>query len=174
MTTAVGSVVCLLGAATLPLIRGDEAFREAGVRVAAVAFLALLAAIVVGWPSLVPVAVALVGGMYAAELAIEDAPLDVATPALAVALLLTAELAYWSLDEVYRSPGDPGEGLRRAALVALVGVAAAVVAALLLAFVDSVRARSLAVDVVGSIAAFAVLATVLVIARAQGRAGDSG
>ena len=157
----------------MPITRGDEPFRETAARVAAIAFLALVAAIVLAWSSLVPVSVALVGGIYAAELAIDDAPLDAATPALAVALLLTAELAYWSLDERQRIPGDPGEGLRRASFVALVGVASALVAALLLALVDAVRTRSLAVDVIGSVAAVAVLATVLLIARLQGRRGDS-
>jgi hypothetical protein len=170
----VASVACLLGAAAVPLARGDEAFREAGVRVAAVALLALVAAIVLGWASFVPIAVALVGGIYAAELAIADAPLDAATPGLAVVLLLSVELAYWSLDERYPIPGDPGEGLRRVAFLAVLGVAAAIAAAVLLVLVDAVRARSLAVDVVGSAAAVAVLLTVLLVARrTQNRAGDS-
>jgi hypothetical protein len=135
------------------------------------AFLALVAAIVLAWPSLVPVAVALVGGLYAAELAIADAPLDPATPVLAVALLLMAELAYWSLDERYRAPRDPGEGLRRVAFLALLGIVAALVAAVLLALVDEVRAHSLAFDVVGAIAAAAALLAVVVLARS---ARDTG
>jgi hypothetical protein len=155
------------------MIRGDEALREAGARVAAVALLALVAALVLGWPALVPVSVALVGGLYAAELAIDDEPLDAATPAVAVALLLSAELAYWSLDERSPVPADPGEGLRRAAFVAVTGVGAAVVAALLLALVDAVRTRSLAVDLVGAVAAAAVLVTVLLVARRQPRMGES-
>ena len=149
----------------MPITRGDEPFRETAARVAAIAFLALVAAIVLAWPSLVPVSVALVGGIYAAELAIDDAPLDAATPALAVALLLTAELAYWSLDERQRIPGDPGEGLRRASFVALIGVSAAVVAALLLALVDAARAHGLAVDLLGALAAVAALALVVAVSR---------
>jgi hypothetical protein len=152
------------------MVRGDESFREAGARVAAVACLVLVAALVLGWTSLVPVSVALVGGLYAAELAIDDAPLDAATTGVAAALLVAAELAYWSLDERYPIPGDPGDGLRRAAFVAVTGVGAAVVAALLLALVDAIRTRSLAVDLVGAVAAVAVLVTVLLAARAQGRA----
>jgi hypothetical protein len=152
------------------MVRGDESFRVAGARVAAVAFLVLVAALVLGWTSLVPVAVALVGGLYAAELAIDDAPLDAATTGMAVALLVAAELAYWSLDERYPIPGDPGDGLRRTAFVAVTGVGAAVVAALLLALVDAIRTRSLAVDLAGAVAAVAVLVTILLAARAQGRA----
>ncbi len=157
----------------MPVVRGDESFREAGVRVAAISFLALVGALVLGWPSLVPVSVALVGGLFAAELALDDAPLDTATPGVAVALLLSAELAYWSLDERSPVPGDPGEGLRRAAFVAMTCVGAAVVAALLLALVDVIQTRSLALDLVGAVAAVAVLVTILLAARVQGRASGS-
>jgi hypothetical protein len=163
--------VCLLGAAGVPITRGDESFRVAGVRVAAVAFLALVAAVVIGWSALVPISVALVGGIYAAELAIDDAPLDTATPAIAVLLLLACELAYWSLDETDPLRGEPGERLRRVAFVALLGIAAAAVGAVLLALADAVRAESLAVDLGGAVAAVAVLATVLLVA--QSHSGDS-
>jgi hypothetical protein len=148
----------------LPITRGDATFREAAVRIAAVAFLALVAAVVLGWSALVPVAAAIGGGLYAAELAIDDAPLDVAAPAVAAGLLLCTELAYWSLEERTRWRGEPGDGLRRAAFVALLGVAALLVAAVLLALVDAVRARGLALDVLGAIAAAAVLATIMVLA----------
>ena len=157
--------MCLLAVDAVPLARGDATFQAVGARVAAVAFLALVAALVLGWPSLVPVAVALAGGIYALELAIDDVPLDVAAPAVAVGLLLAAELAYWSLDERERAVGDPGEGLRRAAYAVLLGVATLVIAGVLLALVDGVRARGLALDLVGAVAAAAVLVTVLVTAR---------
>jgi hypothetical protein len=161
----VASIACLLTVAAVPLTRGDTEFQAAGARVAAVAFLVLVAALVHGWPSLVPVAVALAGGVYALELAIDDAPLDLATPAVAVGLLLAAELAYWSLDDREQAVGDPGDGLRRAAFVALLGVGALVVAGILLVLVDEVRARGLALDLVGAVAAVAVFVTVLVTAR---------
>jgi hypothetical protein len=147
------------------MARGDEAFRAAGARIAALAFVALVAAVVLGWSTLIPVALALVGGLYAAELAIDDAPLDAATPGVAVLLLLAAELAYWSLDERVPLPGDPGDGLRRVAVVTLLAVAAAAVAALLLALVDVVQAESLATDLIGAVAAVAVLTIVLALAR---------
>ena len=162
-----GSLLCLLAVAAVPLARGDATFQTAGARVAAVAFVALVAALVLGRPSLVPVAVALAGGVYALELAIDDAPLDVATPVVAVGLLLAAELAYWSLDERERAVAEPGEGLRRAAYAALLGVAALLVAGGLLALVDEVRARGLALDLVGAVAVVAVFATVLLTARRE-------
>jgi hypothetical protein len=148
----------------VPIARGDEAFDNASVRAAAIAFVILLAAIVNRWSPLVPVGVALVGGIYAAELAISDAPLDLAAPAIAVALFLAAELAYWSLDEGERIPGDPGDGLRRAAVVALLGVGAFLVSATLLVLADEIRARGLAIDLAGAAAAVAALATIVVLA----------
>jgi hypothetical protein len=148
------------------MARGDDTFQEAAVRVGAVAFLALVAGIVLAWPVFIPVAAALVGGIYAAELAIADAPLDVAAPAVAAGLFLSAELAYWSLDESARWRGEAGDSLRRAAFVALLAAAAFLVASLLLVLVDAVRARGVALDLVGAAAAAAAIAAVLVIARA--------
>jgi len=165
-------MVCLLAVATVPIARGDDTFQEFDVRVAAVAFVALLAALVQGWSWLVPAAIALAGGSYALELAIDDAPLDVAVPVVAVGLLLAAELAYWSLDERSRVPGDPGQGLRRAALVALGAMGALVVASALLALVDEVRGRGIALDLAGAVATVAVVVMVLATARDQSSSGS--
>ena len=125
----------------------------------------LLAAIVNEWSPLVPIAVAAAGGIYAVELALDDAPIDLAAPAIAVGLFLTAELAYWSLDESERIPGDPGDGLRRAAVVGLLGGAAFVVSSALLVLADGIRARGLALDIVGAAAAVAALAAIALLAR---------
>ena len=157
-------MACLLAVMTLPMARGDDEFRTAAVRIGAIAFLALVAGIVLAKPAFIPVAAALAGGVYAAELAIADAPLDIAAPAAAAGLFLCAELAYWSLDESTRWRGEDGDGLRRAAFVALMAGAALLVAALLLALADAVRARGLALDLVGALAAAAAIATVLVFA----------
>jgi hypothetical protein len=125
-----------------------------------------------GWTWLVPAAIAVVGGAYAVELAIDDAPVDLAAPAVAVGLLLSAELAYWSLDERARATGDAGQSLHRVALVAAGAAAAFVLASILLALVDEIRARGLALDVVGAIAAVAVVVTVVASARSQPRSGS--
>ena len=133
------------------------------------AALVLLAALVNGWPSLVPFAVVLAGGTYAGQLALDDAPLDAAAPTIAVGLLLSAELAYWSLDERERIPGEPGESLRRAVFVALLGLGAFLVGAALLALADIARAGGIALDLIGAAAAVAALATILVAARGERR-----
>ena len=162
-------MACLLAVLAVPMSRGSASFQEVGVRVGAVAFVALVAGVVLGWAPLIPLAAALAGGLYAAELAIADAPLDVAAPAVAAGLLLCTELGYWSLEERTRWLGEVGDGLRRVAFVALLGVAAFLVAAVLLAAVDAVRAQGLALDLLGAVAAAAALAIVLLVSRAPGR-----
>jgi hypothetical protein len=151
------------------MARGSDAVQSVGARVGAVALLALVAGIVLGWSPLVPLAAALAGGLYGAELAISDAPLDVAAAAVAAALLLAMELAYWSREERTRWRGDAGDGLRHAAVVSLLAAGAFVVCVVLLALVDAVRARGLALDLLGAIAAATVLAAVLIAARAPRR-----
>lgn len=146
------------------MARADGTFRLVAVRLAAVAALTLLAAVVNGWAPLVPVAVALAGGAYAGQLALDDAPLDVSAPAIAVGLLLAAELAYWSLDERQRIRGEAGESLRRVVFVAVLGVGAFVTGAVVLALADTVRGGGIALDLVGAAAAIAALATILVTA----------
>jgi len=131
-----------------------------------------VAAVVHGWAWLIPASITVVAGAYAAELAIDDARLDLAAPLVAVGLALAAELAYWSLDERTRTNGDPGEGLRRAALVALGAAVTLVLGAALLALADEVRARGLALDLVGVLAAVAVVVTVVVATRAQSSKGS--
>ena len=155
------------------MTRGGDAFQAFGIRIGAAAFLALVAGVVLGWSPLIPVSAALAGGLYGAELAIADAPLDAAAPGVAAALLLSTELAYWSGEERTRWLGDAGDGLRRAAVVALLGVVAFFVSAVLLALVDAVRARGLALDLLGAIAAVTVLATVLVAARGRQSGGGA-
>ena len=167
LATGVGSIACLVAVAVLPFTRGDDQFQGADLRIAAVAVVVLVAAVVHGWAWLIPPSITLVGGAYAAELAIDDATLDLAAPLVAVGLVLAAELAYWSLDERVRTTGDPGEGLRRAALVALGAAATLVLGAALLALVDEIRARGLALDLIGVLAAVAVVVTVVVAARDQ-------
>jgi hypothetical protein len=155
------------------MTRGGDDFQAVGTRVGAVAFLALVAGIVLGWSPLIPVAASLAGGLYGVELAISDAPLDAAAAGVAAALLLCTELAYWSREERTRWLGDAGDGLRHAAMVALLGAGAFFVSASLLALVDAVRARGLALDLLGAIAAVTVLATVLVAARRRQSSGGA-
>jgi hypothetical protein len=151
------------------MARGDDVLQAVGARLTGIAFLTLVAAVSLARPALVPVGPVLVGGLYGAELAIADAPLDVAAPAVAVGLLLTVELAYWSIEERVRWKGEAGDGLRRVAVVAMLAAAALVGSSALLAIVDAVRAQGLALDLLGATAAAAVLVTVILVARQPSR-----
>ena len=131
-----------------------------------------MSALVLGWPSLIPVSLLLLGGMYGAELAFDDPALDGASPFFAAGLLVTAELGYWSLEERGSVQADVGEGFRRAAFVALLALGALLVGSLLLVLTDGVRAGGLAVDLLGAGAAGAVL-LVVVVARRAGRRAET-
>jgi hypothetical protein len=124
---------------------------------------------VLEWVQLVPASVLLLGGLYAAELAVDDAPLDVATPLVALGLLLTAELAYWSVEEGAGARSERGELLRRLAVVSGLALGALLVAAVLLALVDVVRTEGLGADLIGAIAAAATLIAIALLARQQSR-----
>ena len=111
----------------------------------------------------------LLGGVYGMQLAVDDAPLDLAVAVFAGGVLVTAELAYWSLEEREKVKGEPGDGVQRLAFVGFLGVAAAVIATVLLGLVDTVRARGLAVDLLGAMAAAAVLLAVILAAGGRTR-----
>ncbi|HET8811577.1 MAG TPA: hypothetical protein VFM67_03170 [Gaiella sp.] len=116
----------------------------------------------------VPIPFVVVAGIYGAQLAVDDAPLDVVAPAFAAGLVMAVELAYWSLDTRDRVRGMAGDDLRRVAYVAALGVGALVASAVLLALADAIRARGLGVDVVGAVAAACALLAVVLFARGRG------
>jgi hypothetical protein len=143
----------------------NDAVLAAGWRILAFALLALVTALVLGWTMFVPVALGAVGGWYGLQLAVDDAPLDLAAPLVAAGLVVTAELAYWSLEERERVDGEPGQTLRRLAYLLAVALGTFVVAGLLLTLVDGVRAGGLAIDLLGAAAAATVLAAVVLLTR---------
>lgn len=136
---------------------------------AALGLLALVAALVLGWSSLVPVSLLLLGAAYAAQLLADDAALDAKAPIVAAGLLLVAELAYWSLEERDRVWSEPGDGLRRLGFVALLALLGLCVSGVVLAAADIARTGGLAVDLVGAAAAAAVLLVVALYARRPNR-----
>jgi hypothetical protein len=116
---------------------------------------AFLAVALVGrWPDVVPWAIALLGGQYAASLLLRDGGIDSLAPLYAALLLVTAELAYWGLE---MRPGLGGVARRLAALVGL-AVGAAGVGALLLGISEGGDGVGFALQVVGLGAAAGVLA----------------
>ncbi len=136
-----------------------------GVRLGALALLALVAALVLGWSVLIPLALGLLGAAYATHLGLDDPSLDATAPLFGAGLLLTAELAYWSLEERARVVSEPGEPLRRLGLLLVLAIVALGAGAGLLAVADLARAGGLALDLLGAAAAAAALFVFVVVAR---------
>ena len=134
-------------------------------RLGAVAFVALVAALVLGWSLLIPLSLVLLGAAYATHLGLDDPSLDASAPLFGAGLLLTAELAYWSLEELDRVASAPGESLRRFGLLVSLAFATLVAAAGLFAVADLARTGGLAIDVLGAAAAAATLVVVVLAAR---------
>jgi hypothetical protein len=148
-------------------VRAENAdLMAAGWRIAAFGLLALLAAIVLGWTAfLLPASLAALGGLYGLQLLVDDWSLDLAAPLVAVALIVIAELAYWSLEEREQVEEEPAAAFRRLAFLALLALGTFLGAAALLALVDAVRTVGLAVDLLGAAAAAAVLLAIVLSAR---------
>jgi hypothetical protein len=117
----------------------------------------------------VPASILVLGGMYATQLVVDDAVVDVSAAAVAAGLLVTAELAYWSLEERERVATEGGESARRLAYVAGLGAAAAVVSLALLTLADAFRAQGLAVDLLGILAAGAAVVGAWALVRDRRR-----
>jgi fucose 4-O-acetylase-like acetyltransferase len=165
-------VIGLGALAALPIARASESQQSLYLWLAALAIAALGVAVALGWSVLVPASLVIVSGVYAVQLTVDDAGLDASVAPFAAGLYLTAEFAYWSLEERAMLNGDPGEGLRRLAIVAMLGITAFVVAVVLVALADVVRARGLALDLLGAAAAASALLAVLLAARDGGRTGE--
>jgi hypothetical protein len=161
----VGAVACVVALAALPLTRASDNVLRFGLPISAVAVLVLLAALVLGWPRLLPASLVVLGAVYALYLSVDDVALDSLASLFAAGLLVTAELGYWSLEEREDVHVGPGEQLRRLAVVAGLGLAALVTSAALLALADAVDAGGLAVDLLGAAAAAAALLIVVLFAR---------
>lgn len=167
MTIGFGAVAAAAGLVALALFDAGELAVTVGVRLGALALLALVAALVLGWSPLVPLSLALVGAAYATHLGLDDPALDAKAPLLGAGLLLTAELAYWSLEERERVVTEPGESLRRFGLLAGLALGALLAGAGLLAVSDLARASGLALDMLGAVAAAAALLVVVLLARRE-------
>jgi hypothetical protein len=161
----VGAVACVVALAALPLTPASDNVLSFGLPISAVAVLVLLAALVLGWPRLLPASLVVLGAVYALYLSVDDVALDSLASLFAAGLLVTAELGYWSLEEREDVHVGPGEQLRRLAVVAGLGLAALVTSAALLALADALDAGGLAVDLLGAAAAAAALLIVVLFAR---------
>ncbi len=105
------------------------------------------------------------GAGYGASLGIEGGAIDGRAPALAAALFLLAELAYWSLELREAVADESGAYLRRIGLLSALALGALAVGAGLLAVVDAGERGGIALEAVGAFAAVAALAIVALATR---------
>jgi hypothetical protein len=125
-------------------------------------------ALVLGQPASVPAAVALLGAAYTGSLFLGPHGLDVWAPLEATALVLAAELAYWSLELRPWVDAEPGILARRTALVAATGAGTLIVGAAVLAAASARVRGGVLWEAVGVAAAAAALALVVRLSRRPG------
>jgi hypothetical protein len=133
--------------------------------------LLLVVALAVRLPAVVAWAVALLGAAYASALLLRAGTIDGLAPVVAVGLLLTAELSYWSMEP--HLPSDRGIGRRRAQRLALIALVGGGVSALVLAASEAAGRGGLGLEALGVAAAAGALAVVAWLARAAARGGGT-
>lgn len=123
----------------------------------------LLLGLLFRWAGPLPWTYAVAGAEYAGFLFIQGNAIDGIAPLYGAGLLLSAELAYWSLE--HSVPGShPG---RRASLVLAGCLAGGGIAGLVLTASEASVHGGLALEVLGVAAAVAVLALIARLARAE-------
>jgi hypothetical protein len=132
---------------------------------AALAILLLLVALTAGRTAPIPFALLLLGAIYA----IPDGDRAIAAPIYGGGLLLTAELAYWSLDERVRRRVQAGVATPR--LLAILAVAAAAIpsGALVLIAAEANVSRSPVLTAAGAAAIVACIGLLAALARVRSR-----
>ena len=134
---------------------------------AAAATLLLSLALAAARSAPIPFAVLLLGAIYT----IPEGDRAIAAPIYASALLLVAELAYWSLDERVRQRVQVGAFTPRLVAILAVGAAAAPASALVLVAAEADVARSPALTAAGAAAVVACVGLLSALARI--RTGES-
>ena len=113
---------------------------------------------------LLPWAVIPLGIAYTVSLVLRGSGVDGGAPLVAVALLLCAELAAWSIDEQFAIPAERPVLLARASALVALAVGSLVVATLVVSL-SLVPASGLAWTVLGAAAAVGVVGLAVRLAR---------
>jgi hypothetical protein len=119
-------------------------------------------------PVAIPAAICVLAAPYVVTLVFESDALDTRAPLLAGLLFAVTELAYWSLELRGPVADEPGTYLRRVALLAGLVVGTIAAGTAVLALVEVVAARGLAMDILGAVAAAGAIALLAIAARRAG------
>lgn len=125
------------------------------------AFVLLSASLVLAWQTGIPWALGFIALEYLASIFGRGSSIDVSSPLVAAAMLVVAELAYWTNDLRLRSRDERIIHIRRAVLIATLGLAAAAAGMVVLTIIRVVAVRAgLAVEGIGAMALVAALAVI--------------
>jgi hypothetical protein len=125
---------------------------------------ALALALVSGWPAPIPWAVVSLGSSYAVSLHGQHT-IDGRAPLVGAALVLAAELAYWSLERRTPVGDEAGLHLRRALSILATTFGSAAVAAILLAATSVPLGGSVTWDAFGLAAAAGAVAVLALMSQ---------
>jgi hypothetical protein len=107
----------------------------------------------------------LAGGMYVGFLVAYHPGIDPAAPLIAVLLLLTGELAAWSLDERWAMRADIRVVLRRAAALGVLALCGLALATVVVGLSAAPATHGLPWTILGAIAAVAAAGTAITLVR---------
>ena len=117
------------------------------------------------WSAALAAGIALLGAEQAVRLATGPSSVDPWTPVYAAGLLLTAELAWWSIEQRVPAWSQPGIVLRRLLVIVGLCVAGAALAAMIVVAAGSPLEGGVGLELVGVVAAVAAVAVVAALAR---------
>ncbi len=117
------------------------------------------------WSAPLAAGIAFLGAEQAVRLAYGPDSVDPWTPVYAAALLLAAELAWWSIEPRVRSWTDDGLALRRLAAIVGVCAAGALLAALIVVVAGAPLRGGAGLELTGVAAAVAAVAVVALLAH---------
>ena len=119
------------------------------------------------WGAALALGMVLLGGEQALRLELGPGTVDPWTPVYAAGLLLTAELAWWSIEPRVPAWSDAAVVLRRVGTIAGLCAAAAVVAALIVLAAGAPLHGGLSLELAGVLAAIAAVGVVAGLARVR-------
>jgi hypothetical protein len=127
--------------------------------------LLLVSALVWHWEDVLPWALVVLAIAYAVAIAAHGAEIDEAAPLVGAGLLLSSELATWSLDERWLIAAERAVVLSRATAIALLVLAGGAVSAIVIALAAAPVGGGLGWTVLGAGAAVLVVALTVRLGR---------
>ena len=152
------------GLAAYPAVQ-DIRLHWAAVGLGALALALLVGGLAAGQAQPVGWGVAALGAEYAVHFSGNGRALDELTPMYAAGLILTGELAYWSVERRVAAWGEPSVLVRRLIFLAASCAGAAAVAAFVIVLASASRGGGVALQAVGVGAAVGTLAIVAALVR---------